>query len=192
MTCLYPQLPTQLVGVSHCDGLREGDRQDPVLQHCYQLKGGGFCWKLRWSMAVTALRITLGFEDSRVEKWHRSGKRFRAGLPFTINLMEGRNFWSEKTIYYVFTEHNGASLVAQKVKRLLSGMQETWVQSLGREDPLDKEMAIQSSTLAGKISGMEEPSRLQSQRVGHDWATSLSLNIQVKLSSNWMTKWSYS
>ena len=84
---------------------KEGDRQDPVLQHCYQPKGGGFCWKLRWSMAVIALRITLGFGDSRVEKWHRSGKRFRAGLPFTVNLMEGRNFWSETTIYYVFTEH---------------------------------------------------------------------------------------
>ena len=45
-----------------------------------------------------------------------------------------------------------ASLVAQAVKRL-STMQETWVQSLGREDPLEKEMAIQSSTIAWKIHG---------------------------------------
>ena len=53
----------------------------------------------------------------------------------------------------------------------LSTMQETWVQSLGREDPLEKEMATHSSTLAWKIPRMEEPSRLQSmgsQRVGHD------------------------
>ena len=66
------------------------------------------------------------------------------------------------------------SLVAQMVKRL-STMQETRVQSLGWEDPLEKEMAIQSSTLAWKIPWTEEPGRLQSlgsQRVGHDWATS--------------------
>ena len=54
----------------------------------------------------------------------------------------------------------------------------TWVRSLGLEDPLEKEMAAHSSTLAWKIPQMEESGRLQSmgsQRVGHDWATSLSL-----------------
>ena len=54
---------------------------------------------------------------------------------------------------------------------------ETWVQSLGREDPLEKEMAINCSTLAWKIPWTEDPGRLQSigsQRVGHNWATSLS------------------
>ena len=63
-----------------------------------------------------------------------------------------------------------ASLVAQTVKRL-PAMQETWVQFLGWEDPLEKEMAIHSSTLAWKIPWTEEPDRLQSmgsQRVGHD------------------------
>ena len=61
-------------------------------------------------------------------------------------------------------------LVAQTVKHL-SAMLETQVQSLGREDPLEKEMAAHSSTLAWKIPWTEEPSRLQSvvsQRVGHD------------------------
>ena len=43
-----------------------------------------------------------------------------------------------------------ASLVAQRLKRL-PGMWETWVRSLGREDPLEKEMATQSSTLAWRI-----------------------------------------
>ena len=65
--------------------------------------------------------------------------------------------------------------LAQKVKRLPS-MQETWVRFLSREDPLEKEMAIHSSTLAQRIPWTEEPDRLQSmgsQRVGHDWATSL-------------------
>ena len=68
-----------------------------------------------------------------------------------------------------------ASPGAQTVKRL-SAMQETWVQSLGQEYPLEKEMATHSSILAWKIPWTEEPGRLQSmglQRVGHDWATSL-------------------
>ena len=51
------------------------------------------------------------------------------------------------------------SLVAQMVKRL-STMRETWVQSLGREDLLEKEMAIHSSTIAWKIPWAEEPGRL--------------------------------
>ena len=53
----------------------------------------------------------------------------------------------------------------------LPTMQETQVQSLGGEDPLEKEMAMHSSTLAWKISWVEEPGRLQSmgsQIVGHD------------------------
>ena len=53
----------------------------------------------------------------------------------------------------------------------LPTMQETWVQSLGREDLLEKEMATHSSILARKIPWMEEPGGLQfmgSQRVGHD------------------------
>ena len=62
------------------------------------------------------------------------------------------------------------SLVAQTVKRLFTTW-ETQVQSLGWEDPLEKEMAIHSSTIAWKIPWTEEPGRLQfmgSQRAGHD------------------------
>ena len=64
----------------------------------------------------------------------------------------------------------GASLVAQRIK-CLPAMQETWVRSLGWEDPLEKEMAIHSSILAWKIPCTEEPGGLQStgsQRVRHD------------------------
>ena len=64
----------------------------------------------------------------------------------------------------------GASLVAQRLKRL-SPMQETRVRSLGREDPLEKEIAIHSSILSWRIPWTEKPSRLQSmgsQRVGHE------------------------
>ena len=70
------------------------------------------------------------------------------------------------------------SLVAQTVKRL-STEQETWVQSLGRKDPLEKETATRSSNLAWKMPWTEEPGRLQSMgslRVGHDWGTSLHFN----------------
>ena len=56
-------------------------------------------------------------------------------------------------IYYI--------LVAQTVKQL-STMRETGVRSLGREDPLEKEMATHSSTIAWKIPWTEEPGRLQS------------------------------
>ena len=65
---------------------------------------------------------------------------------------------------------SGTSLVAQMVKRL-STMRETRIRSLGQEDPLEKEIAIHSSTIAWKIPWTEEPGRLQSmgsQRVGHD------------------------
>ena len=60
--------------------------------------------------------------------------------------------------------------MAQSVK-IPPAMWETWVQPLGQEDPLEKEMAIHSSILAWKIPWTEEPDRLQSmgsQRVGHD------------------------
>ena len=60
--------------------------------------------------------------------------------------------------------------MAQTVKRL-STMRETRVQALGWEDPLEKEMAIHSSTIAWKISWTEDPGRLPSmgsQRIGHD------------------------
>ena len=67
-----------------------------------------------------------------------------------------------------------ASLMAQMVKNP-PAMQETWVQSLGWEDPLEEGMATHSSILAWRIPWTEEPGRLQSmgsQRVRQDWATS--------------------
>ena len=63
-----------------------------------------------------------------------------------------------------------ASLVAQTIKRLPAVL-ETWVQSLGREDPLEKEMATHSNVLAWKIPETGEPGGLLSvgsHRVGHD------------------------
>ena len=66
---------------------------------------------------------------------------------------------------------SGASLVAQRLK-LLPAVWETWVQSLGWEDSLEKEMATHSSILAWRIPWAEKPGGLQSmgsQRVGHDF-----------------------
>ena len=60
--------------------------------------------------------------------------------------------------------------MVQMVKNL-SAMWKAWVQSLGQEDPLEKEMASHSSILAWRITRTEEPGGLQfmgSQKVGHD------------------------
>ena len=73
------------------------------------------------------------------------------------------------TIFVSFPPHKWASLVAQLVKNS-AAMQEIQVQSLGREDLLEKEMATHSSILAWEIPWTEEPGGLQSigwQRVGH-------------------------
>ena len=62
-------------------------------------------------------------------------------------------------------------MVAQRLKRL-PAVWETWVRSLGPEDPLEKEMATHSSILAWRIPGTEEPGGLQStglQKVGHNF-----------------------
>ena len=76
---------------------------------------------------------------------------------------------------YIFNIYH--PLVAQRLKRL-PAMWETWVRSLGQEDPLEKEMATHSCILAWRIPWMEESGGLQSmgsQRVRHDWATSFTL-----------------
>ena len=91
-------------------------------------------------------------------------------------------------IYYHLTYSNlWTSLMAQMVKRLPT-TQETWVQSLCREDLLEKEMTTHSRILTWKIPWTEEPGRLQStgsQRVGDDWATSQHTNtFQFIIKSN--------
>ena len=71
-------------------------------------------------------------------------------------------------------------------QRISLPMQETWVQSLGQEDPLEKEMDINSSILAWRILWTEEPGRLQtmgSQSVRHDLA--------IKPPPQLMTKWRF-
>ena len=85
----------------------------------------------------------------------------------------GASHGQRSLVLYIYTRIYGvfqASLVVQMAKHL-PAMWETRVQSLGWEDPLEKEMATHSSTLAWKIPWMEEPGRLQStgsQRVGYN------------------------
>ena len=62
-----------------------------------------------------------------------------------------------------------ASLVAQMVRNL-PALQETWIQSLGWADPLEKGMATHSSILAWRIPWTEEPGGIK-QRIRHDWVT---------------------
>ena len=112
-----------------------------------------YCWSLGWRILSITL-VTCEIECNCVLVWTFFGIAF---------------LW--------------VSLMAQMVK-LLPAMQETWVPSLGQEDPLEKEMATYSSTLAWKIPWTEKPGRLQSmesQRVGHDWMTSLSLGLEWKV-----------
>ena len=121
-----------------------------------------------WTAAYQA-PLSMGF--SRREYW--SG----VPLPSPISLpnkdkrgLRLRYLVRILKFYFLYTYDVWASLVTQTVRRL-PAVQETRVPSLGGEDPLQKEMAPHSSTLACKIPRTEEPSRLQSmgsQRVGHD------------------------
>ena len=81
-------------------------------------------------------------------------------------------------------------LVAQTVKSL-PAVQETWVQSLCQEDPLEKEMATHSSILTWRIPHTEEPDGLPSmgwQRVRHNWVTSLSLSQETQTGARYQPR----
>ena len=91
-------------------------------------------------------------------------------------------------LFMVFLPHR-ASLVAQTGKTL-PAMQETQVQSLNQEDPLENRMATHSNISAWRIPWTEEPGGLQSvgsQRVRHDWELTLSFTSPVDISS--MSAW---
>ena len=106
--------------------------------------------------------IILAFPDSSVGK----ESTCNAADP---GLMPGSGRSPREGIGYSLQDSR-ASLVAQLVKNL-PAMWETWVQSLGQEDPLEKGMGTHSSILAWRIPWTEELGGLQSmgsQRVGHD------------------------
>ena len=91
--------------------------------------------------------------------------------PYTASYFPPKPFW--KFLFRIQNLVTVLTLVAQTAKRLPK-MQETWVRSLGREDPLEKEMVTQSSILAWEIPWTEEPCGLQPiglQRAGHNLET---------------------
>ena len=116
----------------------------------------------------SATRLTVGPKSSQIQKSNKDQQIMLIGFIIRFqmfSLLEANafNFWVPS--HQVWT-----SLVAQRLKHL-PAMQETWVQSLGWEDPLEKEMATHSSILAWRIPWTGEPGRLQSmgsQRVGDD------------------------
>ena len=90
--------------------------------------------------------------------------------PWTKSTLVAANLYGWSKDSWLLGQVPSSSLVAQMVKRL-PAIWETWVQSLSQENPLEKEMATHSSTLAWKILRTEEPGSLQSmglQRVGCD------------------------
>ena len=91
-------------------------------------------------------------------------------IPFLPAFVLDFSPFNKTVLLVVALNKRRTSLVAQMVKRL-STMRGTQVRSLGREDPLEKEMEIHSSTISPKIPWTEELGRLQSmgsQRVRHD------------------------
>ena len=98
--------------------------------------------------------------------------------PMSINLAD----WLWPCIYLPLTIYLG--FPDGSVVKNLPAVQETWVQSLGQENSLEKETGTHSSTLAWKIPWTEEPGRLKS--IGSpDWVTSLSLFTFM----HWRRKW---
>ena len=118
-----------------------------------------------WQLAIWAyLETKGGFLGSSAGK----ESACNTGDP---GLIPGSGRFPEEGIGYPH-QYSWALLVTQTVNNL-PAMQETWVQSQGWEDPLEKGKAIHSSILAWRIPWTEKPGRLQSmglQRVGHNWA----------------------
>ena len=112
-------------------------------------------------MNKDAINIHMDFPGST------AGKEFTCNVGDPSLIPEPGKSHGEGTGYPL--QYSWAPLVAQTVKNL-PAMWETWIRSLGQEDPLEKEMATLSSILAWKIPWTEEPGRLQSmgsQRVRH-------------------------
>ena len=97
-----------------------------------------------------------------------------------------------KPIACLYVNVNGASLVTQRLKRL-PAMRETWVRSLGGEDPLEKEMATHCSILAWGIPWKEEPGGLYSPRGGKESDTTerLHFHFHVNVSKSKTKRYGY-
>ena len=116
--------------------------------------------------------------QSAAEGWRIS---FCCRFVLVLKILSSKSGNSESH-FLCYLDILGASLVAQKIENL-PATRETQVQSLGREDPLEKGIATHPSTLPWRIPWTEEPGWLQFigvQRVGHDWATNTFTDILNK------------
>ena len=158
-------------------GLYPQDQRSIVVSRRGELMAGFLFWKDHSGWCVKSWRGVTTVKHHQPGGYYNPSERWG-----WLGLLWGNGEKEEATqrtyliarINFLFIART--SLVAQTVKRLPT-MQKTRVRSLGWEGPLEKEMAIHSSTLAWKIPWMEERGRLESmgsQRVGHDWATSLT------------------
>ena len=112
--------------------------------------------------------------------YYRPSTSTLLGTSYKLSHLNCINKTESKYHHHCFTN--------KELTQLLPGgppvMWEKQVRSLDRENPLEKEMTTHFSILAWKIPWMEEPGRLQStgsQKVGHDWATSVHFHISVKI-----------
>ena len=118
----------------------------------------------------------LNWDKSRnrfLKIWWSAGSCMNSKVAFFSCTMKALTRRCPNTGPFLKLMYDWAFLVAQMVKNL-PAMQETWVWSMGQEDPLEGEMTTYSSILAWRIPWTEEPGRLQSmrsQRVRHDWVT---------------------
>ena len=131
-------------------------------------------WKWIQNCLFFLLHMKLNYIDASIGHALWLSNRIWVGVLCTVSKIDPWNFLY--TILREVTSVNtrilmaAASQVAQW-QRICLPKQETWVQSLGREDPLEKEMAIDSSILAWEIQWTEEPGRLQSMALQkhHTW-----------------------
>ena len=116
-------------------------------------------------MTITPVNFRIFSTPQR--KLHYSKHSLGPHYGFFSNYLLWQNTHNLKfailTIFECTVQWYWASLVAQTVKSM-PAMQETWVLSLGQEDPLEKGMATHSSILAWRIPWTEEPGGLQSMR----------------------------
>ena len=170
-----------IIDIQHCTSWGGNWTEKAMATHSSTLVG-----KVPWMEEPGRLQST---GSQRVgHDWATSPSQVERDIKGSVNLrfsfykLGKWQFWDALSFKWSLNPLPGTSLVAQRLKHL-STMWETRVRSLGWEDPLEKKMAIHSSTIAWKIPWTEEPGRLQSmgsQRVGHDWLTSLLLSLWIE------------
>ena len=145
--------------------------------------------KQLWVFFLQTPELTISHDLFKPREWGESGRETRLFALFPgprISYIKRERIYfimffelSLDDVFHHIQKIGTCYYVAQRLKRLLP-MRETRVWSLGWEDPLENEMATHSSILAWRIPWMEESGGLWStgsQRVGHDWATWLSLSL---------------